>query len=81
MIAIFDTESKAAICLEMVHAYLIVNREGYNAERWSAHNKSDNTERWAVSLPPEPVDVVGAIEFVEKYPDGWRKIELPKITP
>lgn len=73
MIAIFDTEIKAVACIETIHAYLLANREGYNAERWSTRNKSDNAELWAVSLPLEPVEVIGAIEFMEQYPEGWRK--------
>lgn len=78
MIALFNTEAKSITCLEMIHAYLIANREGYNAEKWSDVNKSDSAELWAVSLPPCPVEVIGAIDFVEQYPEGWR-IETERI--
>jgi len=73
MIAIFDVEAKATACIASIQAYLILNRDGYNADRWSMHNKSESAELWAVSLPPELAEITGEIELVEQYPEGWRK--------
>ena len=51
MLAIFTSEIEAVTFSNKIHEYLIANRPGYNAEKWSDVNKSDKEEKWLVKVP------------------------------
>lgn len=75
MIAIFNTELESVEFSDKIHNYLLENRKGYNAEKWSDVNKSDNENKWAVFIPEDFTDLKG-IELIEKLPDNWRNEEI-----
>lgn len=88
MIAIFNTEQIAVVFSNKIHIFLKTNRAGYNAEKWSETNKSDNEEKWAVKIHPDidtlakkfNLDIPGnnehqIIEFVDKLPENWYNME------
>ena len=77
MIAIFYTELESVEFSNKIHNELLKNRLGYNAEKWSNINKSDNEDKWTVSISIDlELDLTG-IELINKLPDNWKnEIEL-----
>lgn len=53
MRAIFKTEKAAVDFSDKIHNWLLKNRKGYNAERWSIPSKSKNGNKWIVKLPED----------------------------
>jgi hypothetical protein len=80
MIALFNTEQESINFSNLIHEFLIRNRTGYLADKWSNLNKSDNENKWYVKLPndidsyEEKIDLTG-IELIDKLPENWRNIE------
>lgn len=76
MIAIFNSQSWATSAANKIHTYLLTNRQGYNAEKWSVSNKSATEEKWAVKIPPDyPLELVtGESQIVNQIPDNWYEI-------
>lgn len=85
MIAIFYTEKEAVEFSNKIHSWLLKNRSGYNAERWSFTNKSEKEDKWMVKLPgdypmlnenlvkEEQLNIpLSAKEQVLKIPEDWR---------
>ena len=77
MIAIFNSQSWATSAANKIHAYLLTNRAGYNADRWAVSNKSATDDKWAVKIPPDyPIEqVTGEAEIVESLPENWYPVE------
>jgi len=71
MIAILGTEQAAQEFENQIQAYLTANRPRYNAERWAVPQKHPAEDKWAVSLPPEPVDVPEGATIVEQLTGDW----------
>jgi hypothetical protein len=82
MIAIFTNITDATKYSDAVHSWLIVNRVGYNAEKWADVYKSDTEEKWGVQIPVEQENVSlsdlicqdelsRAVLKAGGYPDGW----------
>ena len=80
MIALFNSQSYATRAANAIHAYLLENRAGYNAEKWAVSNKSATDDKWAVKIPADyPVELVtGEAEIVETLPENWHQTE-PEI--
>lgn len=83
MIAIFNIEQDAKDYSDKIHAHLLTNRPGYNADRWSDTNKSDADE-FAVKIPPDlpklkvamkAVDLEKSVRTIDKYPIDWKTIK------
>jgi len=53
MIAIFSTEAKANTYANEVHNWLIANRTGYNATKWTTPTKAATEDIWYVKKPIE----------------------------
>jgi len=70
MIAILNTSKEALLLSSKIHSYLIKNRKGYNAKKWSELNKSFYENKWAVKIPSEYKDVLG-LTVVDKLPTKW----------
>jgi len=87
MIKVFNSENEAVKCAEDIHNYLLLNRPGYNAEKWCDINKSELGDEWAVEMPLEFVTdkwaivmdksiADSAVKEIEDFPFGWRKDTL-----
>jgi hypothetical protein len=90
MIAIFDNKGKALAYSALIHAWLIKNRPGYKASKWSDidMSKSDISNEWYVKVPPDYETLNAgiakaedkltiskdAIRQLDKLPDNWRTI-------
>jgi len=72
MIAILTSEIEVVNLSSDIHDYLIKNRKGYNAKKWSDLNKSDYENLWLVKVHE---DYPTELELV-KYPEQWKKPEL-----
>lgn len=81
MIAIFNNKKDADDYSAAIHAHLITNRPGYNAERWSNTNKHKDKNEFGVKLPPDldklevKMDAKAlekSIRQDEKYADDWK---------
>ena len=89
-ITIFDDKVKAQTYADQIHAWLIKNRQGYNAERWCdvELGKSDKTVEYYVKVPPDYEVLNGkiskpeerlevskdAVRIVDRLPDDWKTI-------
>lgn len=80
MIAIFQNKTDADEYSAAVHAHLLANRPGYNAERWSFTNKYKDKNEFGVKLPSDldklkmKMDakvLEKSIRKDEKYADDW----------
>ncbi len=89
MIAIFNIEQDAIDYSDKIHTHLTANRPGYNATRWSAVNKSDDANEWAVKMPYDlaklkvsmkAVDLGKSTKQISKYPDKWRVEDIGRIS-
>ena len=77
MIAIFKTSESAIEFSQSIHTLLKKNRVGYNAEKWSNTNKSDNENKWCVSLPKDYKEIelsIKGIDVIDKLPDNWKNV-------
>ena len=85
MIAIFYTEAEAITFSDKIHNFLIKNREGYNAEKWSESNKFDKEDKWMVKVPydfemlKEKFKIDSGIEKITKLPIDWKTIKNEPI--
>jgi hypothetical protein len=89
MILIFDNKGKAIAYSALIHAWLIKNREGYNASKWCDIDlsKSDTANEWYVKVPPDYESLNAgmakaedkltvskeAIKTLDKLPKDWIK--------
>ena len=79
MIAIFDNRQDALDYSEDIHQFLLENRPGYNADRWSFENKSDKEDKWMVKIPKDAKKWAKKLkennkikEKMSKLPDDWK---------
>jgi len=78
MIAIFYTKQESIDFSNLIHQFLLANRNGYNATNWSDTDKSDSEEKWAISLPNDYETLGGIIiglDLIQSLPENWNIIE------
>jgi len=77
MIAIFNTEIDAVNCAAEIHQYLLKNRLGYNATKWSNINKHEVEDKWYVKIPNEfKVTIISSKTVKEFIPMSSAKVYL-----
>ena len=66
MITVFNDKKDADTFSDKIHQFLLKNRKGYNAERWSDDNYLDKSAEYIVKVPSDYLKFTDKITFTAK---------------